>query len=199
MTSSNGNICPVTGPFWGESTSHRWIPLTKVSDMRLNQRLSRQSRRRQFVMPSRSSWRHLNETQCCGYKKTNLTKTKGSLGCRLPDLSRIYFAQSLQRDFCFPNIIEVIRNLNQYWHSWWLYIRLFHKRATNHTHNVFNQQPWWIQRTNLQDLLNKPDQYCMAGLRMYKNIIHSKFAKVHSHLTERQRLLLRFNVNFVPM
>ena len=24
-------IC-VTGPLWGESTSHRWIPLTKASD-----------------------------------------------------------------------------------------------------------------------------------------------------------------------
>ena len=29
---SNGNIFRVTGPLWGESTGHRWIPLTKASD-----------------------------------------------------------------------------------------------------------------------------------------------------------------------
>ena len=32
MTSSNGNIFCVTGPLWGKSTGHRWIPITKVSD-----------------------------------------------------------------------------------------------------------------------------------------------------------------------
>ena len=32
MTSSNGNIFRVTGPLWGESTGHRWIPRTKASD-----------------------------------------------------------------------------------------------------------------------------------------------------------------------
>ena len=31
MMSWNGNIFYVTGPLWGESTSHRWIPLTKAS------------------------------------------------------------------------------------------------------------------------------------------------------------------------
>ena len=35
MTSSNGNIFRVTGPLWGESTCHRWIPLAKVSDAEL--------------------------------------------------------------------------------------------------------------------------------------------------------------------
>ena len=33
MMSSNGNIFHVTGPLWGESTGHRWIPLTKASDV----------------------------------------------------------------------------------------------------------------------------------------------------------------------
>ena len=32
ITSSNENIFRVTGPFWGESTGHRWIPLTNGSD-----------------------------------------------------------------------------------------------------------------------------------------------------------------------
>ena len=52
VTSSNGNICPVTGPLWGESAGHRRIPLAKASDaelwcffyLRLNKRLSAQSR-----------------------------------------------------------------------------------------------------------------------------------------------------------
>ena len=33
ITTSNGNIFRVTGPLWGESTSHRWIPLTKASEL----------------------------------------------------------------------------------------------------------------------------------------------------------------------
>ena len=52
MTSSNGNIFRVTGPLCGEITCHRWIPLTKpvtrrfdvLFDLRLNKRLSKQSR-----------------------------------------------------------------------------------------------------------------------------------------------------------
>ena len=35
MTSSNENIFRVTGPLWGESTGHRWIPLPKASDAEL--------------------------------------------------------------------------------------------------------------------------------------------------------------------
>ena len=35
MTSSNGSMFHVTGPLWGESTGHRWIPLTKASDAEL--------------------------------------------------------------------------------------------------------------------------------------------------------------------
>ena len=35
MTSSNGNVFRATGPLWGESTSDRWIRLTKASDAEL--------------------------------------------------------------------------------------------------------------------------------------------------------------------
>ena len=35
IMSSNGNIFGVTGPLWGKSTDHRWIPLTKASDTEL--------------------------------------------------------------------------------------------------------------------------------------------------------------------
>ena len=61
MTSSNGNIFRVTGPF----PSQR--PVTQsfdvFSDLRLNKRLSKQSwqsRRRWFETPSHSLWRHCN-------------------------------------------------------------------------------------------------------------------------------------------
>ena len=51
MASSNGNIFRVTGPLWGESTGHRWIPLTKANDtelwcffdMRLNKQTVKQT------------------------------------------------------------------------------------------------------------------------------------------------------------
>ena len=35
VTSSNASIFLVTGILWGESTGHRWIPLTKASDAEL--------------------------------------------------------------------------------------------------------------------------------------------------------------------
>ena len=63
MTSSNGNIFRVTGPLWGEFPSHR--PLARSSGvsvaLRLDKRLSKQSRRWWFETPSRSLWRHCNE------------------------------------------------------------------------------------------------------------------------------------------
>ena len=52
--------------YWpiGEFTGHQWIPLTKASDtstdvlfdLRLNKRLSKQSRRRWFETPLRFLW-----------------------------------------------------------------------------------------------------------------------------------------------
>ena len=35
VTSSNRNIFRIAGPLWGESTGHRWIPLTKASGAEL--------------------------------------------------------------------------------------------------------------------------------------------------------------------
>ena len=62
MTSSNGNIFCVTGPSWGESTGYR--PVTRsfdiFFDLCLNNRFSKQSRRRWFEAPSRSLSRHCN-------------------------------------------------------------------------------------------------------------------------------------------
>ena len=70
MTSSNGNIFRVTGPLCGELTSDRRIPRTKASDaelwcscdLHLNKRLGKQSWGWWFETPSRSFWRHCNET-----------------------------------------------------------------------------------------------------------------------------------------
>ena len=68
MTSSNGNIFRVTGPLWGESIGHRWIPFTKASVAEFlyfpwsapEQRLSKLSRRRWFETSSHSLWRFYN-------------------------------------------------------------------------------------------------------------------------------------------
>ena len=35
MMSSNGNFFCITGPLWGESTGHWWIPLTNASDTKI--------------------------------------------------------------------------------------------------------------------------------------------------------------------
>ena len=59
---------PCYWPFVRRITGDRWIPLTKVSDaefdiffdVRLDRRLSKQSRRRWFETPSRSLWRQCN-------------------------------------------------------------------------------------------------------------------------------------------
>ena len=70
VISSNGNIFRVTGPLWGESNSHRWIPLTKASDAELwsfpwstpekKKQLSKQSRRWWFETTPHSLWCHCN-------------------------------------------------------------------------------------------------------------------------------------------
>ena len=69
MTSSNGNIFHVTGHLCGELTGQRWFPRTKASDaelwyffdLRLNKRLSKQSRGWWLETPSHPWWRHRND------------------------------------------------------------------------------------------------------------------------------------------
>ena len=73
MMSSNGHIFRATGLLWGESSGHRWIPLTKVGEAErldvffalcLNKRLSKKSRRWWIRTPSRSLWGHCNVDIC---------------------------------------------------------------------------------------------------------------------------------------
>ena len=64
MTSSNANIFRVTGPLCGEFTPSQRPEARSFDvffDMRLNKRLSKQSRRRWFETPSSSLWRHCND------------------------------------------------------------------------------------------------------------------------------------------
>ena len=68
MTSSHGNIFHVTGRLCGEFTGDQWIPTQRpvtrtfdvFFDLRLNQRLSKQSWGWWFERLSRSLWRHCN-------------------------------------------------------------------------------------------------------------------------------------------
>ena len=68
MTLSNGNISRVTGPFCGESPVTGEFPSQRpfaqsfdvFFDMRLNNRLRKQSMRRWIEAPLRSLWRHCN-------------------------------------------------------------------------------------------------------------------------------------------
>ena len=64
MTSSNGNIFRVTGHLCGEFTGPQHWPVTRsfevIFDLRLNIRLSKQSRGWWFETPSRPLWRHCN-------------------------------------------------------------------------------------------------------------------------------------------
>ena len=68
MMSSNGNIFRVTDPLCGSFTGHRFPaqrPVTRrfdvFFDLRLNERLSKQSWGWWFETPSRRWWRHCNE------------------------------------------------------------------------------------------------------------------------------------------
>ena len=71
MASSNGEIFRVTGHFTGQ----RWIPRTKASDadicvffdLRLNKQWSKQSWGWWFETPSRSLWRHRNDSNITCY------------------------------------------------------------------------------------------------------------------------------------
>ena len=66
MMSSNGNIFHLTRPLWWESPGHRWIPLTKASDVEfwcflwsLPEQMVEQTI--EIEMPPCSSWRHCND------------------------------------------------------------------------------------------------------------------------------------------
>ena len=71
MTQSNGNIFRVTGPVWGESAGHQWIPWQRpvtqnfddIFDEHLDKWLSKESICRWFETPWHSLWRHCNQVR----------------------------------------------------------------------------------------------------------------------------------------
>ena len=79
-TSSNGNIFSVTRLLCGEFTDHGEFPAQRsvtrrfdvFFDLRLNQQLSKQWRRRWFETPSHSSWHHCNEKQVLCLQNNNI-------------------------------------------------------------------------------------------------------------------------------
>ena len=83
MTSSNGNIFRVAGPLCGEFTGHLWIPRTQrpmtrsflvFFDLRLNERLSKQSWGCWFETPTRPLWRQRNDPGHFLWKDPQATK-----------------------------------------------------------------------------------------------------------------------------
>ena len=87
-------LCAGNSPVTGESPSQR--PVTRsfdvFFDLRLNKRLSKQSRRRWFEMPSRSLWRHRNVPYIC---------TPGSFMDLLTHRGRDEMADTLQTIFSY--------------------------------------------------------------------------------------------------
>ena len=109
MTSSNGNIFRVTGHLCRELTSHRWIPCAKASDaklcvffdLRLNNRLSKQSWGWWFETPSQSLRRHCNvtthESNFYAMDESNFLLAHGSL-IRMPRKTNCYLLTHRGRD-----------------------------------------------------------------------------------------------------
>ena len=122
MTSSNGNIFHITGPFWGESTSHQWIPLTKAVmrsfdvffDLQLKKQLSTQARRWWFETPSRSLWPH-----CYGNTKDRHSMTHGV--CEIWGLCHEFKIWYMFYVDCFI----------QYSCVWVLHVKLWHQGAVS--------------------------------------------------------------------
>ena len=115
MASSIGNIFRVTGLMCGEFTSEvPWQkPVTRsflifLIDLRLNKRLSKQSRRRWLETLSRSSWRHSNVKNLDTIGQTTTKHNKAQTACII--LAHIYMRfVSIRIEFhsaCWHQIIS---------------------------------------------------------------------------------------------
>ena len=151
MTSSNGNIFRVTGPWCGEFTGHRWIPRTKdsdaerfdvVFDLRLNKPLSKQSWGWWFETPSHPLWRHCNEYMSIWQCVWSISLKGFSIHLLMNYTSALYaydcdpIVRGLQREHGIRNLCVC--------HSRPL-IRGCHKRRTLHKHNV--KKAWLLFMT----------------------------------------------------
>ena len=121
MTSSNGNIsallalCVGNSPVTGEFPTQR--PVTRsfdVSfDLRLNKRLSKQSWRRWFETPSRSSWRHWNEW---------IAWTSYWIKYIWPGILSIQIALPLYNDADWFYLTHHILISIRLWHNWYIWV-----------------------------------------------------------------------------
>ena len=104
MTSSNGNIFRVTGPFCGEFTGEfpSQRPVTRsfyvFFDLRLNKRLNKQSWGWWFEMPWHPLWRHCNEKWQYG----NIISKDVKTVC----IFFLEFSRTRVIDMCFASIIK---------------------------------------------------------------------------------------------
>ena len=107
MMSSNGNIFRVTGPLSGEFTAQRWIPSQRPVTrsfgvsfvLRMNKRLSKQSRRWWFETPSRSLWHHCNATLKIPDKLfDNFVVTDGTVSYHNDNLQCYKWRQNCQKN-----------------------------------------------------------------------------------------------------
>ena len=138
MTSPNGYIIRVTGPLWGEFTSHQWIsltkPVTRCFEVFFDLRLGKQSRRWWFETPSRSAWRHWNYDNCHARRlHLNIYHSTITLSTRLRLLTASTFAMvvdgcvSLQ---CFGQQLssgtwKIVMEWKNIWHCWAFVRRIF--------------------------------------------------------------------------
>ena len=142
MTSSNGNIFRVTGPLCEEFTGFWWIPLTKTRsfdvffDLHLNKLLSKQSRRRWFQAPSRSSWCQYNvrDGSCCWISEIYTAK-KSAFVCVAHYVLRYVFILFMHKwEIC-------VGKPGLYWLNW-------NHATSEHTvfyhryHAIYNIIPW---------------------------------------------------------
>ena len=104
-TSPHGNIFPVTGSLWGESTGQRWIPSQRpvmqsidvFFDQCLNLWLGKQSIRWWLETPSRPLWCHCNQLTT-----KELKMDRWFSGCAAP----VYRATTRKHSFsntCIPH------------------------------------------------------------------------------------------------
>ena len=98
MTSSNGNIFRVTGPLCGEFTGPGEFPTQRpvtrsfdvLFDLRLNKRLSKQSRGWWFETPSLSLWRQRNAVALpCGITASYVRGVQNEHRCFLMPVQNI--------------------------------------------------------------------------------------------------------------
>ena len=114
ITSSNGNIFRVDGPLPAESTGHRWIPLTKTSDvelwcflyLHLNKRLYKESRRRWL----RCHRAHYDVT-VMDYRCLHLTANSYLVSIRLLKSCFRLGRHRCPRDWHMKNIMAHVENI----------------------------------------------------------------------------------------